>query len=371
MSLPPLKPMEAVSALFSTEKPEVSIAVFNSLSQAIFEENETRPAGTFKRLLSRLSHRLLKRTTTATQGEDAHGNESTVFRNALLERSDHAYAKSLLGSLKAENASLVEGGDPMNAQYMMIPPAIRKNGELWDRLYFDSVQGRDVQLRFILETRATYEWAKRLLEAGSPVRMKAVAAGTGLSMILTYDKLIAAGYPSELITALITDRDSANIEKGRRLLSNLPSTKDRPLCMVEGCGISAESEDIFGSTHEGDAIVPQPYDIVTAIGIFEYFQGVTLTTTEQRHGQPTPQDIYSAIDLAHRLKSMTAADGHLIVNTYRDDPSARILEIFGRKFDYRSRAHLSTLLSHADFHPSELIGSGHVYDVEVFKHGAS
>ena len=367
MSLPPLKPMDAVAALYSVEKPEASIAVFNSLSQAIFEENGIQPAGILKRLFSRLSHRLLKRTTTTTQAEDAHGNESIVFRNALLERSDHAYAKSLLGSLKAENAALVEGGDPMNAQYMMIPSAIRKNGELWDRLFFDSVQGRDVQLRFIFETRATYERAKRFLEAGSPVRMKAVAAGTGLSMILTYDKLIAEGYPSELITALVTDRDSTNIEKARRLLSNLPSTKNRPFCMVQGCGISAESEDIFGSTHDGDTIVPKPFDIVTAIGIFEYFQGVTLTTTEQRHRQPTPQDVYSAIDLAHRLKSMTAVDGHLIVNTYRNDPSSRMLEIFGRKFDYRNREHLTTLLSHADFNPSELIGSGHVYDVEVFK----
>lgn len=367
MSLPPLKPMDAVSALYSLEKPEVSIAVFKSLSQAVFEEHGIQPAGVFKRMLSRLSHRLLKRTTTATQEQDEHGNESTVFRNALLERSDHAYAKSMLGSLKAENADLVEGGDPMNAQYMMIPPAIRKNGQLWDRLFFDSVQGRDVQLRFIRETRATYQSAKRLLEAGYPVRMKAVAAGTGLSLILTYDKLIAEGYPSELITALVTDRDSANIEKARRLLSNLPSTKDRPLCLVQGHGIAAESEDIFGSAHEGDAVVPKPFDIVTAIGIFEYFQGVTLTSTEHRHGHPTTQEIYSAIDLAHRLKSMTAADGHLIVNTYRDNPSARILEIFGRKFDYRNREHLSTLLSHADFEHAELMGSGHVYDVEIFK----
>ena len=367
MSLPPLTPLWAVSALYSSKNPEVSIAVFNSLSQALFAEHGIQPAGTFKRLLSRLSHRLLVRTTKEIQGENAEGNAPTVFRNALLERSDHAYAKSMLGSLKAENAALVEGGDPMNAQYMMIPPAIRKNGQLWDRLFFDSVQGRDVQLRFILETRATYEYAKRILEAGSPVRMKAVAAGTGLSMILTYDKLIADGYPSELITALVTDRDSTNMEKARRLLGNLPSTRDRSFCRVQGCGISAENEDIFGSAHDGDETVPQPYDIVTAIGIFEYFQGVTLTTTEQRHGHPTSEEIYSAIDLAHRLKSMTRADGHLIVNTYRDDPSSRILEIFGRKFDYRNREHLISLLSHADFHPSELVGSGHVYDVKVFK----
>lgn len=367
MRMPPLKPMDAVSALYSVHKPEVSIAVFNSLSQAIFEGHGIQPAGILKRLLSRFSHRLLTRTTTAVQERDAHGNESTIFRNALLERSGHAYAQSLLGSLKTENAALVEGGDPMNAQYMMIPPAIRKNGALWDRLFFDSVQGRDVQLRFIRETRATYQSAKRRLEAGDPVRMKGVAAGTGLSLILTYDKLIAEGYPAELITAIVTDRDTANIEKARRLLANLPSTKDRLFCPIQGFGISAESEDIFGGTHSEEGNLAEPFHVVTAIGIFEYFQGVTLTTTEQRHRHPSPEDIYSAIDLAHRLKFMTADDGHLIVNTYRDDPSARILEIFGRKFDYRNRAHLSTLLSHADFHPSELIGSGHVYDVEVFR----
>ena len=77
MSLPPLKPMDAVAALYCVEKPEISIAVFNSLSQAIFEEIGIQPAGILKRLVSRLSHRLLKRTTTTIQKGQTDGTSWT------------------------------------------------------------------------------------------------------------------------------------------------------------------------------------------------------------------------------------------------------------------------------------------------------
>ena len=92
---------------------------------------------------------------------------------------------------------------------------------LWDRLFLDSVQGKDVRLRMVLETRATYETAKRWLEREEPVRLKAVAAGTGLSMILAYDRLVRDGYNPDLITATITDREEANIDKANRLLGKL------------------------------------------------------------------------------------------------------------------------------------------------------
>jgi len=82
----------------------------------------------------------------------------------------------------------------MNNNYMMIAPEIRMNGGIWDRLFLDSVQGKDVRLRLAWETRATYEAAKQVLDEGQSVRIKGVAAGTGLSLILTYDRLIRNGY---------------------------------------------------------------------------------------------------------------------------------------------------------------------------------
>jgi len=65
----------------------------------------------------------------------------------------------------------------MNGNYMMLVPEIRKSGGLWDRLFLDSVQGKDVRLRLALETRAMYEEARRWLQKEEPVRLKAVAAG--------------------------------------------------------------------------------------------------------------------------------------------------------------------------------------------------
>jgi hypothetical protein len=70
--------------------------------------------------------------------------------------------------------------------------------------------------------------------------------------------------------------------------------------------------------------------------------------------------------LAARLGQMIAADGVLIVNTYRPHASTRILELFGRRFDYRHRENLSALLATAGFGVPRLVGSGHIYDVEVY-----
>jgi hypothetical protein len=59
----------------------------------------------------------------------------------------------------------------------------------------------------------------------------------------------------------------------------------------------------------------------------------------------------------------------LIVNTYRPHASTRILELFGRRFDYRHRENLSALLATAGFDVPRLVGSGHVYDVVVYMKG--
>ena len=188
-----LTPMDAVSALYSGQDWALSEAIVGSLSRAVFGEGGIKPAGLVQRAMARASYRHLKRTTTRVDHPESSG-----FSNRLLERSGHPYARSLLSASRKEIEALVEGGDPMNGPYMMLAPEIRGAGSGWDRIFFNSVQGRDVQLRFIWETRATYEEAKRRLEQGASVRLKALAAGTGLSMILAWDRLVRDGFdPAE------------------------------------------------------------------------------------------------------------------------------------------------------------------------------
>lgn len=358
--------MDAVTALYSAEDPTLSAAIIASLSRAIFEGNDIKPAGALKRTLARVAHRVLHLTTKSHESTDESGNKRTLLRNRLLERSGHPYAKALLTSSHSDVEALVEGGDPMNGPYMLIAPEIRRNCGVWDKLFLDSVQSRDVQNRIIWETQATYELAKQHLVEGRTVRMKAVAAGTGLSMTLAYDRLVREGFNPKLIAARITDRDKANIVKTNRLLDALAST-----CELPGvdwrCGIEAQAEDIF----EGHPAPPGPdtekYDIVTAIGILEYFQGHTYTTTEHRLNLEQTVDAASAHDLADRLSAMTEEGGKLVVNTYRADLSTRIMEVFGKRFDYRDQENLKTLLAAAGFRPVQVVGSGNIYDVKVYE----
>lgn len=362
-----LKPMEAVAALYCDEHPELSERIVASLSSAIFSGREIRPAGRAQRILARASYRILQWTTTSCKGVDERGSEVTVFNNPLLERSRHPYARALMGSSRLETAALVEGGDPMNGPYMMICPEIKMNSTLWDRLFLDSVQGKDVQSRFVWETRATYEMAKRRLEKKQAVRLKAVAAGTGLSMVLAYDKLIRDGYNPELITVKITDRDATNSDKTGRLLRKLSTTRGQLPGTEWGHGISAEPEDIFPVDAGGMAIDKTQYDVVTAIGILEYFQGFSHGTTEQKLRLHAPEESVTAQCLVRRLTEMTSDNASLIVNTYRADASTRILELFGRRFDYRRLEHLRSLLASVNFQSTQLAGSGNIYDVEVYE----
>jgi hypothetical protein len=253
----------------------------------------------------------------------------------------------------------------------MLAPEIRRNCGLWDRLFFDSVQGKDVQSRFVWETLATYEAARRRLEKDEPVRLKAVAAGTGLSMILAYDRLIQAGYNPELITARITDRENANVEKTNRLLAKLARTKNRVCGPESRHGISAGIEDIFPESRGRGAQDDAQYDIITAIGILEYFQGSSYDTTERRLKIEPSLESVTAHDLAIRLSEMTTDGASLIVNTYMDETSTRILELFGKRFAYRNRENLRSLLAAVDFRPALLAGSGNIYHVETYEKNAS
>ena len=80
-----LKPMDAVAALYSNDHHELSEAIVASLSRAIFNGIEIRPAGRVQRTLARVSYRILQRTTTSGKGKDARGSEVTVFSNRTLE----------------------------------------------------------------------------------------------------------------------------------------------------------------------------------------------------------------------------------------------------------------------------------------------
>jgi len=362
-----LKPMDAVAALYRSGHHQLSEEIVASLSHAIFSETDLKPASWIQRGLAKISYRALKWTTKSVEVADDSGVKATVFSNKLMERSGHPYARSLLDSSRSDIAKLVEGGDPMNANYMMLVPEIRKGGGVWDRLFLDSVQGKDVRLRLALETRAMYEEAVRRLQKKMPVRLKAVAAGTGLSLILAYDKLIRDGYPPDLISATITDREEGNIEKANRLLDSLTTTRENRRSGQTGYGIRAEIEDIFWESLHPDAVKIEPHDVVTAIGILEYFQGFSYSSSGQRLKIAAPVDSASAHDLAGVLYRMITDRGSLIVNTMRNDPSTRILELFGRRFVYRARKDLQALLASVNFRPERLVGSGNIYDVEVYR----
>jgi hypothetical protein len=360
-----VRPMDAVGALHSDGDHELSEAIIASLSSAVFGGAKLAPAGLAQRLMARLSYRLLKRTTTQRKKSENEG-EASVIQNALLERTGHPYARALLASSSGELESLVEGGDPMNGPYMMIVPEILKAGTTLDRLFLNSVQGKDVQLRFIWETQASYEAAKSRLENGGTVRMKALAAGTGLSMIVAYDRLIREGYEPARITVRITDRDEKNTAKSRRILSKLTITRDRASDTESEGSISAGTEDIF-EEHPHNTATAKPYNVVTAVGILEYFAGCTCHTTERRFRLPEAEEPATAHHLVERISQVTAADAALVVNTYRPHSSTRILELFGKKFDYRHRENLSELLANGKFRNPRLIGSGNIYDVEVYE----
>jgi hypothetical protein len=361
----PIRPMDAVAALYSDGQVELSEAIVASLSRALFGVASGAPAGLVQRLFSRLSHRVLKWTTTHEKTDDQSGGTG-FFRNPILERTGHPYAQALLNSSTKDTKALMEGGDPMNGPYMMISPEILRISDVWDRLLMHSVQGKDVQLRFVRETQATYEAARSRLENGFSIRMKAVAAGTGLSMILAYDRLISEGYDPDRMTVRITDRDRSNVDKAQRLLAKLTSTRSRVTTSETEGGISVGTEDLFAEPSMPGTIGQAKYHVVTAVGILDYLPGFTCETTEQSLRLPQPEEVEQAEHLAARLGHMTAADGELIVNTYRPHASTRILELFGRRFDYRHRENLSALLATADFGIARLVGSGHIYDVIVY-----
>lgn len=361
-----LSPMEAMAVLYGQGRVEASRDIFSGLSWQIFEGPERKPLVGLRRSMTGFVFWLMQRTTRREAGLGLDGREVISYRNHILESSGHPYTTTLLQSTKAETAFLVEGGDPMNAIYMLLSPEVLRNAGLWDRLLLDSVPSRDVQVRFAWETRLTYELATRRLQRGEPVRIKAFAAGTGLSVILACDRLLRDGHDPKLIRAVISDRDPEHSKKTIQLIEKLPGLSEHIDTSGDaGWGLLARPEDIFQPAPESDP--EDSFHVVSAVGILEYFTGHTHATTEARLGESPPSAKPDAEDLLHAVARQTALGGHLIVNTHRESAATRILEVFGKRFRYRTPENLHALAASAGFTPIGRRFSGNVYDVEVFE----
>ena len=357
LALQNLAPMGAICALFGPGHEETSRAIAASLAAKIFHAPPPNPSNLIRRGLARLVWRLMQNTTRPETRPGPDGHPVVVFRNRILERSGHPYAATLLEPSRADTQNFVEGGDPMNALYMMLAPEIRRNAGTWDHIILDSVQGRDVQWRFYWETRCTRDIAAAKLSRGEPVRLKAVAAGAGLSMLLALDQLLREGYDPRLITATISDREESNVAKSERLFGKLPSTR----ALLESGRIKIIAEDLLAPKDD------EPHDLITVMGILEYFPGHTFTTTERHLGHPEPQGPPHAEDLVRNIAAMTVPGGSLVTNTYKLLGAVRIMEVFGKKFRYRGRSEMHRLLATSGFVPAGRHYSGNVFDVEVFR----
>ena len=355
--------MEAVNALYSEGEAEIAEAIVTSLGRQIFDAETPEPAGRLRRRMAGGIFRLLKRTTRQQRRPGPDGSEIVAYHNPILLRTGHPYAMTLLEPSNAQSASFVEGGDPMNAPYMMISPEISQNAGRWDRVLLSSTHGTDVQLRFIWEARATLEAAKRRLDQGIPVKLKAAAAGTGLNMILVFDRLAREGYDTSLISATVTDRCPHNVVKSKRLMSKLATTSVHFNDSGIASGIWAHEEDLLAPAPDES----ESFDVVTLVGILEYFHGFTSGTMEEFQKLPVVGHESEAEELVAKIGSKIAGGGDLITNTYRTEIGGRILEIFGKHLRYRDRDDLHELMATAEFDPLHNVGSGNVYDVEVFK----
>ena len=352
-----LTPMEALAALYGEGSEENARSVIASLSRRIFEQPQPQPSNRFRRALAHMVWHLMRTTTRTEKKPGLDGVEVTTYRNRILERSGHPYARTLLEPSRADTHDFVEGGDPMNAVYMMISPELRQNAGLWDNIILDSVQGRDVQCRLVWEAMLTHQAAASRLARGETVRMKAVAAGTGLGMILVLDRLLREGCDPSRLRATITDREESNVEKATRLLGKLERT--RPL--LEAGQIRVHTEDLL-APH-----ATEPHEVITVMGILEYFPGHTFTTSEEHLGHPAPEGPPHAEDLVRNISAMTAPGGSLVTNTFRLQSAVRIMEVFGKKFRYRGRPEMQRLLATGGFRPEGRHYAGNVFDVELFR----
>lgn len=358
--------MQAVAALYGGGEEPASREIVAALNRRIFGQRPPRPSNLLRRALGGFAFHLMDRTTQCDFRTGPDGHPVAFYRNRILERSGHPYASTLLEPSRADTQTFVEGGDPMNAVYMMLVPEIRTNAGTWDHIMLDAVQSRDVQWRLVWETRITHDLAARRLREGKPVRLKAAAAGTGLSMILVTERLLEDGYDPRLISVSITDREPGNIEKALRLINKLPAV-GRHLALHTGSshGIVLHIEDLLHASSK--TAHDARFDVVTAMGILEYFPGFTFSTTEEHLGELAPDAPPHARDVVAALSSMTAEGGFLVANSFRKCSAIRTMEVFGKRFRYRGRKEMEALMATGGFVPAGRVVSGNIFDVEAFE----
>jgi len=345
--------MQAAAVLYGDGENERAREIFGALGRHVFEGPPPEPAGILRRRVALGILALLRRTTRAERLPSG----GTRFHNRILERSKHPYARTMLDP----GASFVEGGNPMNAVYMMLVPGVQP--AVWDRILLDSVLARDVQIRFFHETRIVHQLASEKLAQSGRVRIKAFAAGAGLSPLLVLARLLADAADPASVKLVISDREPANVESALRLAKKIPA-----LARCLDGGLHARAEDaLVPPSDAADAARFEPFDIVTAVGILEYFHGFTLTTTEEGCSQTPPSGHPDASDLLRSIRLQTAPDGRLVANSYGPEPGGRILEIFGKTFRYRTRSELAALAASAGFRPAGPHRAGTIYDVEAFR----
>src|SRR5258705_813217 len=104
----PIRPMDAVAALYSDGEVELSKAIIASLSRALFGVASGAPAGLAQRLFSRLSHRVLKWTTTHEKTDDQSGGTG-LFRKPHLYRLGAPIRPTVVQCLTKRNQGLMHG----------------------------------------------------------------------------------------------------------------------------------------------------------------------------------------------------------------------------------------------------------------------
>jgi hypothetical protein len=157
--------MEALGVLYGDGQEVASRALVDGLIGRVFDSPQREPLTGIRRMLTGFAFWSMDKTTRKEILTGPGGRETTIYHNRILERSGHPYVATLLRPGDT-TVSLVEGGDPMNAIYMMLCPEVERKARLWDRLLLDSVPSRDVQVRFVWETRLTHELASRRLNRG-------------------------------------------------------------------------------------------------------------------------------------------------------------------------------------------------------------
>jgi len=179
--------------------------------------------------------------------------------------------------------------------------------------------------------------------------LKAVAAGTGLSMILAYDRLIKEGHDPARITVRITDRTRRMSTRRNACWENWLPPGAGPAAWKPRAVFPLARKISLPSNRSRAGKAGPGIKVVTAVGILDYLPGFSCETTERSMRLPQPEEEVQAEHLAERLSDMTADDGVLIVQHLppsRQRPHSGTLR---PKIRLPARGDLSELLATAGF----------------------